>query len=324
MLKINCKTQKNLGRDTCPFSPGIATMGILAPVTNAIITRTNMADAATLQAFINAQLHHDDPLKRWHLLAPYRGFEDMSEDMQTFTDEYGDKEVTDDVRYMHTYRLKNGKAGHKNLRTFNKQHEKYVYFEIAASILMGATHPDLDANGDTQMTGYDLNLLFAPGKRNATRTEPMYTRIMLGLADTVQVNDEYFDVDMEFNPLRALKGVIEVTLRDVTPAGAAAGVFHVEATTGDGKINLANSVVGALLADVDAWIAKVKADNAELTLTTVARNALNTAYIHTFDTADTDYSAGDDSILDLEPVSDLETLGAKWYANSESLTLEMT
>lgn len=323
MLNIKCAIQKNLGRNACPFTPGISTMGILAPVTNAIVTRTNMADTATLLAFINAQLHHDDPLKRWHIIGPYRGYEDMSEDITTFTDEYGDKEVTDDVRYMHSFRLKNGKAGQKNLRTFNKQHEKYVYFDIAGDVMMGATHPDLDANGDTQMTGYDLNLIFAPGAKKADRSNPLYTRIMLGLADTVQVNDEYFDVQLGFNPLRSLKGVQEVTLRDVTPAGAAAGVFHVEATVADGKINLASGTLGAILADPDAWIGKNKPTRAEVTLTTVARNADNTAFILTYDTADTDYDAGEKLLTDLEPVSDLETLGAKWYANSESLETEM-
>lgn len=321
MLKINCKTQKNLGKGTCPFTPGLVTMGFLAPVSNAIVTQANMADKATLQAFINAQLHHNDPTKRWHILGHYRGFEDMSEDIQTFTDEYGDKEVTDDVRYMYSYRLKNGISHHRFLRTFNKQHEKFVYFEVTGSVLHGSVHPDLDANGLEQMTGFDLNLLFAPGKRNATRTEPTYFRVLLGFADTVQVNDELFSVDTELNPLRAFKGVREVELKNVTPAGAASGVYHIEAYV-DGK-NIAGSDIGASFADAAIWIGANLATAAEVDLTTVARNATNTAYILTFDNTDVDYDTDEQIKIDLEPVADLETAGLKWFANSESIIADM-
>lgn len=319
MLNIECGGVKNIGRGSCPFTPGISTMGILAPVTNAIVTEANMADSATLLAFINAQLHHDDPLKRWHILGPYRGIDNMSQDITTFDDEYGDKEVTDDVRYAYGFRLKNGIAHHKFLRTFNKQHEKFVYFDFSGDVMMGATHPEKDADGNDQMTGFDLNLIFAPGATKADRANPTFFKVILGLADTVQVNDDYYHVELGFNPLRALKGVQEVILKDVTPAGTAAGTFHIQATTEDGKVNLASGTLGSVLAAVDAWISKDKPTSAEIDIDSVSRNAANTAFIIALDTTDLDYDNGPGvARIDLESVGDLETLGAKWYANSAS------
>lgn len=321
MLKIDCGTvNKNMGKGGCGFTPGLSTMGYLAPESNAIVKEENMVDDATLQAFINAQLHHNDPLKRWHVAGPYRGVDDQSEDPTSFTDEYGDMDITDDVRYRYSFRHRNGECYHRNLRTFNKQHDKYVYFDVDSSnTLLGTIHPDLDEDGNQQMTGYTLNLLFAPGPKKADRSNPMDYRLMLGFADTTEHADRRFAVKTGFNH-RLLRGVTEVVLKDVTPSGAAAGVYHVQPMAGCGQTNLAKSL-GAALADAGAWVANARDDGNEITISSVALNTSGDAYIITLDTSDTDYDVADTIEINLETVSALETLGAKWYANTDPLAV---
>lgn len=314
----------NIQKDDCVFTPGLSTMAIIAPKTNAIITKANMADSATLKAFINDQLHHDDPLKRWHILGPYRGLNNNSTEVVEAEDEYGDADVSDDVRYRYSFRLKNGEASHKYLRTFNNLHERYVYFDIDSNrVLSGAYHEDLDANGDYQLTGYDLNKLFAPAPTKADRGNVRDYRIMIGLADTQQVVDEHYGVEMEFNPLR-LRGVREVVIKDVTPSGTAAGTYHLELTTGDGKTNLASGTLGSALTDTTLIEGYNKATGAEIDVSTLTRNALNTAFIVTYDNAgDADWDANEQIEHRLAAVSVIEGLGGKWFANTNPAVSDM-
>lgn len=321
---ITSKTGKNIGQGAKTHNPKLDKGGFLIPVGNAIITEANMADAATLEAFINAQLHHNDPTLRWHMVGPFKGFNDLTKEAVVVDDDYGGAHIAEDVKYILEYKLLNGKWFHQMLRTFNNEHENYLWMPFDSSwTLQGTYHPDLDATGKYQMTGYTLDMLFSPGYKKSNYNALIEYKFMIGHEDMTESNDEYYAVELPFNPLK-LKGVQEVELINVTPDSAAAGVFHVKPVAG-GVLNMAVGALGTILAAVDAWIVTDKATGAELTLTSVAKNVAGDALIITVDTTDTDYDNGPGAAnINLEPVGDLSTLGAKYYANSLPLEVITT
>lgn len=318
MINVQCSTtHENLQAGDCPYIMPKPDGMFLAPVGNKNLTATQLADIAQS---IKNNLKHADKNKRWYNVPCFLA-EDISTAEQLQEDEEGIQYVSDDVKYAFRLRLnKGGKCLHKQLRSFNNLFEHFVLFPY--SIVAGMTHlhsaidEELDADGNTQYCGWDLSMMFAPGIKVATRTTKALMDWLVGFSDTMQVNDTYGVHKFAANA-KKFKGVQEVQLVDVTPSGAASGVYHVKPLAGCGTVNLAE-VYGSTLADVDAWITKNNAA-AELDITSIALGATGDHYVITQDTGDSDYNATDAANINLEPIADLIALGIAAIESSKGL-----
>lgn len=318
------RMQVNTGKSEYSYNPGIAIGGFLAPLSNSTLTAENMADIAN---FINAQLHHDDPLKRWQIVGPYEDVEDQSEEAQVQTLGYGRKIVTDrgyqGVKYPF---LEGGKDYANKLIQYNGLHEFYRYFEVDINGVMIGTVVKDETTGAKQNQGLSLSMLHTHDMKRPTRsTVPVYA-ISLGFADPAELNEKVFAIKLpETLRFRNLKAVQDLMLENITPAGAATGVFTVGVFAGSGNSNFAaNSTLSTAMANSTRWIVTRKDNGAVIPTSGVTVNGTKTGFALAMNTAHANYTVGAKAYIDVASVSTLATAGIKWYTNPNPKLIEVT
>jgi hypothetical protein len=317
MIEVLCiRGNKNTGKTECPFIPGVTKGGYLAPVSNSKITLANRADQDTLETFINAQLQHNNPALRWHMIGPFEDFSDISEAPKKQTLPSGKIIVTDRSHPAYEYQvLEGGKQYHEALISFNGKAEYYKFFPFDhRNVLQGTEDEDVS----TTMTGYSLTALEAYDYKPSKPDAIAEFKGMIAMSDAEEMNEKYFAIPCSFN-LSKVKGVQDVTLKDVT-TGTTSGVHMIKALAGKGSINIVE-VLGAAAALEGNYIMRNKTTKAAITKTG-ALSADGTYVILTASLADTDYVDGQDVEILFASVSVLAANGLEFYETPEVLVVE--
>lgn len=319
MATFNTIKGRNLGNtatDGTGFLAAMSLGGYLAPFGNHIISAENLANLAT---WLPAQLRHDDPLKRWQKVGPWEDFADQSEDPTVQTLGNGRKMITDDGKTAWQFQFING--GHHmaaQLRGYNNLHELYRYFDVDIENNITGFNSYDATTGAKQMEGLTLSMLYTRAMKAATKSSVADFRIDIGFEDQTELNENRYSFRLpDTLKFRTLKGVAELTLEDLTPSGAAAGVFTVGVYTGSGNKNLAeDATLSAAIAASGMW-ELYRTDTGVIVPTTgVAVNGTKTGFVITANTAHANYVATKQVAIRPTAVSVWAAAGLKWFATS--------
>jgi hypothetical protein len=312
----------NTGKASVTYDPSPIRGGFLAPVANSIITPANQTGPA-LQAFIQAQLTHDDPKMRWQQIGPFEQMDDKSEAPQKQTLGYGRSFITDrgKIGLEFTY-LEGGFDYHMSILNYNGAQSQYKWFEYDSTTNLIAAQA-LDASGN--MKGISLSQIFAYDVKEANRTTVPEYRLALMFLTNAERNENRFVLKTGFDFISAFEGigVQDVVLQNVTPVGTAAGTYHIAATVGGGAIDLVNTLQSTLAVTAAQAITNAQT-GAAITITSVALNGTKTAMVIVLDKTDTDYpavAAGSYVSFGLALVSVLAGLNMKYYEATPLLVL---
>lgn len=303
-------SNRNTGKAAFAYNPALWKGYFLAPVTNKTVTAADMDD---MKAFLNAQLHHADPIKRWHQFSRIDGFEIKTEaaSQQTLTN--GRAVIVDRSHPMYEFQfVDGGKGNHMAKRTFNGLEEYFVIFPYDANNNLEGC---VDEDDPTAMTGRTLSIHYSHDAKPATRTTVAEYKVLVQLADAADENENSFAVKCNVNPAK-LVGVRDVRMTDITPQGAAAGVFEISFTEGDGDVNLV-TILGSALVNVANFTAKNEDTGADITFT-VDVNTAGTGLKFTLSTADPDYDQGTNAKIAMSSVPTLATNGCKYFEGRDA------
>lgn len=321
-IRVYCvRTSKNTGKPDCVHNPGLWKGGFLAPVSNAIISAADMVD---LKTFIEAQVHHDDPAMRWHNFNPFEGIENKSEAAKSVTLPNGRTIMTDRSHPAYEVQfLTGGKCFHEAMQSFNGLEEMYVFFPYdIKNNLMGTVADELDTDGNVQMTGYSLNVFYTHDWIAQTAGAVIEYKTLIGFANAQEMNEDYFVIQAPYNLTKTV-GVQDVAIANVTPSGAAAGVFTLSFLAGCGNTDLV-SKLGSSFVNASNFTVVNDVTKAAVAFT-VAANAAGNAIVFTLSTADTDYDTGVNARISMKAVSALATAGFKYFEGNdgEGILVEM-
>jgi hypothetical protein len=301
----------NTGKTAYDFNPGLMKGYFLAPVTNCDISAANLL---VLETFINAQLHNASPSLRWHHAGIIEGHEDQTEAATSQTLPNGRIVMTDRSHPMFEFQFLNGGKGyHQALQSFNglEQYFRMFYYD-GNNVLYGVVSEDDDA----VMTGIDLSLHYTHDYKAATKTTIAEYKTKIQFADAAQMNEKAWHIKCGFN-LSKLLAVRDVLMTDITPGGAAAGVFEVGFTEGNGNTNLLTILTAAVLADADNFTVKRSSTGAAIAFA-VAANTAGTGVKFTLTTGDSNYLAGADAKIAMKDPAALGVLGLKWFEGRDA------
>jgi hypothetical protein len=264
-----------------------------------------------MKAHINSQLHHDDPTKRWQQFSRIEGQEDKTEKSTTQSLPNGRMLVTDRSHPAWEFQfVDGGKGNHIAKMSYNGYEEYYVIFPYSkvSNVLEGCESED-DAD---VMTGYTLGLHYTHDVEPATRTTVAAYKTLVQLADAAEMNEKSYQVKCNCSCAKLL-GVREGLLSDITPGGAAAGVFDIALTEGDGDTNLVTQLGTSLIAAGNFTCINNTTGNA-ITFA-VAANPLGTGIRFTLSTVDADYddAGGVFARISGAAVSVLAAAGCKYF-----------
>ena len=321
-LKVYCAgTAKNTGKPACALMPGLDRGVILAPVGYDYIEEANFADAATFKTFLEGKLQHANPAQRWHYIGPFEGMEDKSTKAAYQTLPYGAMQETNKAFNTYRYQITKGGLWYLfALQSFNKMSEYYRAFRIDnQKNIMGTISTEVDANGHNKMQGFSINMLSAEAWEAPTPSAVAGLFWTIGYEDSAEMNEgNLYAINAGVEP-RLILGVRDITLKDVTPAGAADGIHHVEIWADGGQYNVTKSI-GSSVATATNFIFRRK-DNGNAITKTAALNTAGTAVVLTASLVDADYVNGDD----MEILWDMATAasnGVKWFESPVALVVE--
>lgn len=183
-----------------------------------------------------------------------------------------------------------------------------------------------ETTGAKQNQGLSLSMLHTHDMKRPTRsTVPVYA-ISLGFADPAELNEKVFAIKLpETLRFRNLKAVQDLMLENITPAGAATGVFTVGVFAGSGNSNFAaNSTLSTAMANSTRWIVTRKDNGAVIPTSGVTVNGTKTGFALAMNTAHANYTVGVKAYIDVASVSTLATAGIKWYTNPNPKLIEVT
>jgi len=317
---LTCDTASgNTGIGKCVRMLQAAVGGFFIPKGTGI----SAADAVNLKTFIAGKVHAAVYAERWHPVGNWNTItaQDQEEVTQTFED--GSSYTNRDGYYSAMYRHLNGQCFHQSLRRFEGRQEQYDYLEVDKDgRLVGVA--GYNAAGLEMLYGFDLSRIHIPNLTRATQAEAVGYWLTLDLADATEMNDRVMMMDakdvqgIKFNPLAYAKSqsVKDVFLSNLTPSGAASGVFTIFVAEGCNDVSIGKTYGAALTAA--NVVAKNKTTGAPITVTSFVVQATDAApYILTLDTTDPDYPATGYIELTLTGVTSLFTaLGNYYEANT--------
>lgn len=295
----------NTGKAAFAFLPALWKGYFLAPITNCDITAN---DALDLKTFIDTQLHLADPTRRWQHATKIEGVEDQTEAASQQTLPNGRTIFTDRSKPLFTMQFVDGGLGSHIARlSYNGLEEYYRIFPYDANNVLGGA---VSEDSDVVMTGMTLENHYTHDYKPATRTTvaEFKTSVQL-LAEEMNEKGWYIKANCSLAKRLAVRDVL---MTDITPGGAAAGVFEIAYTEGNGDINLLTQLTAAVLADADNFTVK-RATTGNAIDFTVAVNTAGTGVKFTLDTGDTDYSATAKARIALKDPAALGVLGLKWF-----------
>jgi hypothetical protein len=131
-------------------------------------------------------------------------------------------------------------------------------------------------------------------------------RVRIAMSNIDQINKEAVFVQLDFNPFETLQGVEDVSLTNITPGGASAGVIHVALKGACGETNLAELYSDTSeLRQPGAFTVK-RGNGDDITITSVALDVQNNeirGFKLTLDTSDPHYSATQKAYVNLAGIS---------------------
>lgn len=319
--QLNCTTFTggNTGFGRCYYEPKPRKYAILVPK-GTIITA---ADFATIQTYLQGKLINDNAALRFHALGQFEDWEDNSEDraQQTFGSgrKITTKEPTEQLNYV---MYDGGLCNQKNALDFDGAHKGYEVLYVDTENFLQFEMTTTTA-GAAAAKGFDMGEFYTyPFKQPTPSNVAMY-RISISHENVkeMQKNMGVVPLGFNFDTMRNTYAIQNATLTDVTPGGAAAGVFTVQIMGGCGSDNLA-TIYGSALAS--ATLFNVTAAGAAIT-TTYALNAAGDAVVFTMDTLDADYpNAGDPIDISMKAPSLFTAAGISYYEGANVLTVEAT
>lgn len=309
---LDCTSHRgNTGWGRCSYDPQYRRFAILVPK-GTIITAEQLSDVIT---YLRGKLTADSYVSRFFAFGPFEDWEDQSEDRAQQTLGSGRKVTTKDPTEQLVYSmLDGGLCTQKNNLDFDGAHTGYDILYIDKNNVMQA-QVTTDANGQIALKGFDMGELYVfPFKQPTSSTVALF-RISIEHTDAKQMQRDMAVVDLNtsFATMRQEYAIQNAVLSNVTPGGAAAGVFHVAVMGGCGSDNLA-VLYPTLLANIARFVVKNHATQAAITITTAALNTAGTAIVLTLSTVDTDYPTPP-ALIDISLASPqtLGTAGMKWY-----------
>ncbi len=323
---------RNTGRAGCPYMPKLVKGDILVPsdwVLPVDPLDTDEEIAANLLLALSNGLtddqgiNADDFINRMQFIGPYEGFDDKSDAPTMQKLPYG-KEIKANrgvIRHEHIYD-KGGQDYHNSVLSFDNKQDQYKVIRIEGNKLArGARVTDPTTGALTGFTGLELSMLSVYDAKAANFTTEAEFRVALTFANNNELNEDMFAIQTQTNLIAMVEelGVVDV---EIIPDGAmVSNVSNLVLKTASGSVNLSDTL-GDTLADPLAFIFVNELTGDSVDVVSVTRNAPTKEYIVTFDTGSTGWSATDNAVGGLAPVSDLAALGAEFY-ESNKVSIEM-
>ncbi len=312
--QLECTTfSGNTGFGKCFYQPAPRKYAIEAPK-GSVLTAEQLVD---IEATFRSLLVHDDPAQRYHSFGAFEDWEDQAEDRQQQTFGSGRKVTTRDPTEQMVFRLYDGGlCTQKNILDFDNAHTGYDTYYVDANNYLQA-EATYDNAGKRALKGFHADEFYAFPMKQPTGSEVASYRISIahGNAKAMQRRMAVIPLGFNFDMMRMDYAMQNATLENVTPNGAASGVFHIQVMGGCGNDNL-TALYPVLLANIARFTVYNRATGAPITITSATANADKTAIILALNTADTDYPVvGPNGKIGfgLALPSVLGTAGIKWY-----------
>lgn len=320
---LDCTTRRgNTGLGKCQYKLKPRRFAIFTPK-GEIITAANLANWA---AYLISKLIHNDPLQRWYCIGPLKGFDPNGEALKAYSYQDGSKVTTADATESMLYQLANSLCVAKNLQDFDNSESSFDVFYIDTDD-MAQLYQTTTTGNAVAVKGFIPDEISTPAPDQPNYGTPGIPKIQITHNNPKDNIRNMAIIDMKSSPMQQLSeryAVQTVTATEVTPGGAAAGVFHIAFMGGCGSDNLAKEFPTQLPVGA-RFTAKNAATLGVITITGVALNAAGTAVVFTLNAADADYpTVGLGILIDQVSVSDWATGGMAYFELPDPITVLAT
>lgn len=231
------------------------------------ITRTNLA---AIKTFLKELVIKDDRNLRGQSIGPFVTIEDVSTETTRETSGYGFQRVISEGRYGWNLTFwKGAKDLHTALRKFNNRQDDFDVLLIDETNVLIGTRV-FDTTGKEAMKGFSISQIWTDKMTMNDGSAGTKYMFSIMLDSVTELNDDIFVMELGFNYGAEVKSLVDVHLSDVTPTGAASGVYTIAPRAG--KQNLV-AVYPTVLNSTALWTAKRADTSAAVTVASAAATA---------------------------------------------------
>lgn len=279
------------GRAIKEFGP---VTGIIAALPGTILDATARAD---LKTYFSTKAKTDLRTSRFYAYHGLVGWEEANGDAKSESLPNGLSKYVGDGKPTYTLRFDGGgMAQHLMMRNLKNAHQTFEFFFIHETGELGGTVVK-NASGSFDLGTIKLHQLWAGGRKFANGSNGESTMLMMTLNNTLQVNENYGYIDLDFDIVDATKGITDVRL---VVTNLTSTKWKVELLAGYTSQDL-TAYYPTELTDVACYVVKNKT---AVTTLTVSAAATKTGYMElTLSAAPT---AGHKLTFDLAAISVLE------------------
>ncbi len=314
--KVTGVNSGNFAAGTGKFDPGKIRGVIFHPFNADLLSTANLATMAlrksALQALLILQIYANRAFFLHKLHIPTSNGEAPGRETRGQL-----KTLTDKGTWDMSFVVECTWAGYQQLQNFHLRKGMLAVFIDENWNLQHLTT-------DTGICGFSLHQLEVLPFGEPDTGKAVKYELRIALAD-IDEKKRAKHTDLGFNPfhpLQGLKGIDDTVLEEVTPGGAASGVFHIALKGTDGQTNLVPDLA-AILNTASAWNL-VNASGAAVTISGVTVHSTGMekdAFILTCTTTGNYGTAGDPLYLSQANIATLAGLGVKYQ---ESNVLQIT
>jgi len=263
--ELNCSTTgANTGIAGCIYNPKKMVGIFLVPKGAEIPTAELAKTEAELVTYIKTKIFETAKNNRWYPVKEFVSMTDNSEETVFVTKGYGTKEPVRDGKYAFIFETNGGLCLSNSLRSFNNKKMGIFIMDDSGKLIGSYT--------STGMKAINLDLFYQhPVKQNDGTNPPLFrSEVVLTDAKDLNENIDFYQFN-DIDPLDEFSGLVDLTVKQITDAGAA--TIKVQILEACSKDNIGETYNGEL--DVVGAFVSTR------TITAVSYDALTKSFILT-------------------------------------------
>lgn len=308
----------NTGNPTCDILPELIKMGILIPKGMSWTEAQIYAAGGILPLLVTAATATNAAARIYPILE-FQGMEPTSEERTQQTGGYGARRTVRRGKISWSFQMWGGKCLHTALMGFDDRAASFDLLLVDENGIILGRETSTGGFG-----GFSLSDLYVGDYMLADGTNGAMWEIAFELSSSVEWNTDSRYIGTN-NAFRDLRGLRNITLRNATPGitpTPAVGTYWLDITTDCGTTNLMD-IYATELAIAGNWSATNATDGGVISITSRTATVFQgrTYLVFVFDTADADWTLGEDVRLQAANTSVLAANGIIGYEANPSFVV---